>query len=75
MNRIYNLEIKNANLQLEIGLLKQNVKWLMETVNNYEEFIKKINQFTLLELFTKLELTTNNKSYDMSTPNEGSEGK
>ncbi|CAG8464037.1 120_t:CDS:2 [Diversispora eburnea] len=72
LNRIHNLEIKNANLQLEISLLKQDVKWLMETVNNCDEFTKKIKQFNLQELLKKLEIT-DIKSFNVNEPYERNE--
>ncbi|RHZ45407.1 hypothetical protein Glove_680g53 [Diversispora epigaea] len=72
LNRIHNLEIKNANLQLEISLLKQDVKWLMETVNNYDEVTKQIKQFNLQELLKKLEIT-DIKFFNVSTPDERNE--
>ncbi|CAG8823094.1 5947_t:CDS:2, partial [Gigaspora rosea] len=44
LNRIHNLEMKNAHLQLELNFLKQDMKYLMDaTKNNDNEIWNKLH--------------------------------
>ncbi|RIB29892.1 hypothetical protein C2G38_2238640 [Gigaspora rosea] len=59
LNRIHNLEMKNAHLQLELNFLKQDMKYLMDaTKNNDNEIWNKLHSSNIIMQMDELKQTS-----------------